>query len=497
MYAIGFDIGSSSIKASLVRIKDGVTIGVAKYPDEELTITAHQPGWAEQEPEMWWFCLCKATKLLLITNDISSSQIESIGISYQMHGLVLVDKNKNILRPSIIWCDSRAAAIGSKAFTELGESYCLSHYLNSPGNFTASKLKWVKDNEPELFEKTWKFMLPGDFIAMKLSGECNTTLSGLSEGIFWDFQSHKPAEKLLTHYGIPAEMVPDITQNFSVQGLVSSEASEQTGLPAGIPITYRAGDQPNNALSLNVLHPGEMAATGGTSGVMYGIADTLTFDPLSRVNGFAHVNHSKEQVRIGQLLCINGCGIVYSWLRKNAAFEGLSYLDIEEKMKAIPHGSEGLRMYPFGNGAERIFSDRLTGARFDNLQFNVHSQYHMSRAALEGIAYSFAYGYDILKNTGVAASVVRVGNDNLFLSPVFSQTLSNVLKCPIEMFDTTGAAGAAKASMVGTGHFKDVSEAIHNLKPVYLFSPDENQETYESSFREWKLHLESYLQTYS
>ena len=396
MYLLGYDIGSSSIKAALIEAGSQKVVALVQHPSTEMDIAAPQPGWAEQEPEVWWENLCAATKKLIRESGVDGKEVAAIGLSYQMHGLVLIDKQQRVLRPSIIWCDSRAVEEGNRAFEEIGREKCLSHLLNSPGNFTASKLKWVLDNEPGTYQKTFKFLLPGDFIAMKLTGETNTTIPGLSEGIWWDFKAHSVANFLLDYFGIDEHLVPEVVPTFAVQGNLLPSAADVLGLQEGIPLTYRAGDQPNNAMSLGVIHPGQIAATGGTSGVVYGIVDRPLYDPQSRVNGFAHVNYSKQEPRIGILLCINGAGIQYSWLKQQVAGDGTSYREMDEMISNIPASSDGLRIIPFGNGAERILNNKNLGSHIMNLHFNRHSKAHIYRAALEGIAFSFIYGMEIL-----------------------------------------------------------------------------------------------------
>ncbi|MFZ1561946.1 MAG: FGGY family carbohydrate kinase [Saprospiraceae bacterium] len=493
MYAIGYDIGSSSVKASIVKIDSEHVVAIGKYPESEMHMEAKHPGWAEQDPEMWWESICILTKTLLSENNIDANQILSIGIGYQMHGLVLVDKNHQVIRPSIIWCDSRAAQMGDQAFIDLGSAYCLGHLLNSPGNFTASKLKWVKENEPELFEKVHKWMLPGDFIAMKFTNEINSTVSGYSEGMFWDFKQNSTADHLLNYYGIPEEMMPDLVDTFSIHGRVTDDAAQLSGLAAGTPVTYRAGDQPNNAMALKVLHPGDVAATGGTSGVVYAVTDKLDYDVQSRVNGFAHINHTADQNRIGQLLCINGCGILYAWMRKHVAAIGQTYENMEAQLKNIPVGSEGLIILPFGNGSERILNDKMMGARIDNLQFNRHTQAHLFRAALEGIVFSFVYGMEILQTIGITPSTIKVGNDNLFLSDTFTSSLSNLLQCNIEMYDTTGAVGAAKASTVAIGVYNSIDEAIEDMKPIKTTEYKSDNSQYQDAYHQWTHQLSNLI----
>ena len=493
MYLLGYDIGSSSIKAALVRAKDGVQIDLVQYPAKEMEMIAQQAGWAEQQPQLWWDNLCKATKKIIQNHQIDATEIKGIGIAYQMHGLVLVDKNQEVLRPSIIWCDSRAVPIGKQAFEDMGEAYCLSHLLNSPGNFTASKLKWVKDNEPVIYERIHKIMLPGDYIAMKLSGEICTTVSGLSEGIFWDFKNDALSDELMTYYGIDKNLIPTIQPTFSQQGNVSQKAALATGLAAGTPITYRAGDQPNNALSLNVLRPGEVAATGGTSGVVYGVVDTPAYDTQSRVNGFAHVNHEKENPHIGILLCINGAGIQYSWLKNQVADQQESYESMEAKLSQIPIGSDGLRILPFGNGAERMLANQSPGAQLINLNFNRHQQAHLYRAGLEGIAFSFVYGMEILKEMGLNLSVIRVGNDNLFQSNTFSTTIATLVDSKIEVMKTTGAIGAAKAAGVAVGIYTSLEEAMSNNQLVKSYLPLTQKEEHQAAYDLWRNDLKRIL----
>jgi len=493
MYLLGYDLGSSSIKAALVKADTGKTVAMAQYPEVEMDMIAHHPGWAEQDPEMWWKNVCLVTRKLLSQIDIQPDQIQSIGIAYQMHGLVLVDKNQKVLRPAIIWCDSRAVEIGQQAFEQLGNEKCLSHLLNSPGNFTASKLKWVQENEPEIYEQIDKILLPGDYLAMKLTGNAVTTISGLSEGMFWDFKENKTAGFLLDYYKINKGLVPEIKDTFSDQGQLHQAAATATGLAAGIPVTYRAGDQPNNAFSLGVVNPNEVAATGGTSGVIYGVVDRPAYDPPSRINGFAHVNHHPDRPRLGLLLCINGAGIQYAWLKKQMADPGISYEEMETMMASIPVGADGLRILPFGNGAERMLTNDSPGAQINNLQFNRHTQGHFFRAALEGIAFSFVYGFKILKESGLAPSVIKVGNDNLFQSKIFSETIANLLECKIEVVKTNGAAGAAKGSGIGSGYYKNFKEAVSKNEIEKTYHPDPKADAYSKAYLTWEEDLKKLI----
>ena len=488
MYLLGYDIGSSSVKASLVDAQSGRCVASAFYPKSEAAILAVKPGWAEQEPASWWENLKLATADILASSSVCPNDIKAIGISYQMHGLVCVDKDMNPLRPSIIWCDSRAVPYGQKAFDEIGHEKCLSHLLNSPGNFTASKLAWVKENEPELYSKIYKIMLPGDYIAMKLTGEICTTISGLSEGMMWDFSEGRTAAMLLDYYGIDEALIPEIRPTFAEQGRVSASAAAELGLAEGIPVTYRAGDQPNNALSLNVFNPGEIASTAGTSGVVYGVLGEVNYDPKSRVNTFAHVNHTPDQTRLGVLLCINGTGILNSWMKRNVAPEGISYAEMNDLAATAPIGSAGVSILPFGNGAERMLENQEVGSSIHGVNFNIHSKAHLLRAAQEGIVFSFKYGVDIMEQMGMSVRKIHAGHANMFLSPIFRQTLSGVTGAVIELYDTDGSVGAAKGAGIGAGIYKDNNEAFATLEKLAVIEP-QCQEQYAEAYELWKSRL--------
>ena len=486
-YLLGFDVGSSSVKASLVDMESGQCAASAFYPESEAPIKAVKAGWAEQNPEDWWQYLKLSLRKIMAETGATGEQVKAIGISYQMHGLVCVDKDLKPLRDAIIWCDSRAVPYGERAFNELGSELCLSHLLNSPGNFTASKLAWVKENEPELFEKIHKIMLPGDFIALKLSGVCNTTASGLSEGMLWDFKENRPAKFLMDYFGFPESVLPEVVPTFSVQSQVCRAAAEELGLKEGTPICYRAGDQPNNALSLNVFNPGEIAATAGTSGVVYGVLGNVNYDPKSRVNTFAHVNHTAEANRLGVLLCINGTGILNAWMRRTVAPEGISYAEMNEMMAAVPIGSEGVSVIPFGNGAERVLENREVGASIHGINFNKHTKAHLMRAAQEGIVFSFCYGMEIMRQMGMQIQKIHAGKANMFLSDIFRQTLASTSGATIELLETDGSVGAAKGAGMGCGFYKDHDEAFASLKRLAVIEPDlARRDEYLAAYERWK-----------
>ena len=489
MYLLGYDIGSSSVKASLVDAQSGKCVASAFYPKSEAPIISRQSGWAEQDPFIWMGHLKMATDdVLHQVSELSPKDIKAIGISYQMHGLVCVDRDMNVLRPSIIWCDSRAVPYGQAALEKLGKDFCLQHLLNSPGNFTAAKLAWVKENEPELYSRIWKIMLPGDYIAMRLTGNAYTTVSGLSEGIFWDFQKNAPCKELLDYFGFDETLLPPVKPSFGVQGTLTRHAAEHLGLEPGIPVTYRAGDQPNNALSLDVFNPGEIASTAGTSGVVYGVIGEVSYDPLSRVNTFAHVNHTAADPRLGVLLCINGTGILNSWMRRNVAPEGVSYAQMNQLAAGAPIGSGGVSILPFGNGAERMLENREVGCSVHGVNFNHHGKAHLLRAAQEGIVFSFQYGIEIMEAMGMKVDKIHAGMANMFQSKIFRDTLAGVSGATIELFDTDGSVGAAKGAGIGAGIYKDHREAFSTLERLDVIYP-EQEAAYREAYERWKSYI--------
>ena len=485
-FLLGFDVGSSSVKASLVDIESGECAASAFYPSEEAPIKALKTGWAEQDPEMWWTNAKLALADIMAKTGAKGSDIKGIGISYQMHGLVCVDRQMRPVRDSIIWCDSRAVPYGEEAFQALGADYCLGHLLNSPGNFTAAKLAWVRQNEPDVFDRIYKIMLPGDYLALRLSGIANTTIGGLSEGIFWDFKNREVSQPLLDHFGISRDLIADIVPTFDVQSHVSAEAAAETGLAEGTPISYRAGDQPNNALSLNVFNPGEIASTAGTSGVVYGVLGSVGYDPKSRVGTFAHVNYTDQLTRLGVLLCINGTGCLNSWVRRNIAPD-LSYAEMNDLAATAPIGSDGVSIIPFGNGAERVLENREVGCSLHGINFNKHTRAHIIRAAQEGIVFSFCYGMEVMRSMGMNISKIHAGRANMFLSPLFRQTLASTSGATIELYETDGSVGAAKGAGMGCGIYSDHNEAFASLRKLGVVEPETAMAgQYEEAYERWK-----------
>lgn len=491
MLLLGIDIGTSSIKVAVVDAITSQTLVTVQYPDAETPIHSLKPDWAEQSPNTWWEHVQQAILKANATKKYNPQDIQSIGIAYQMHGLVLVDKRQQVLRDSIIWCDSRAVELGNKAFHAIGEEKCLSHLLNSPGNFTASKLSWVKENEPAIFEKIDKIMLPGDFIAMKLTGNITTSIAALSEGVFWDFKNKEISKDVLNYYGFDRNIFPTIQEVFSNHGSLNKNIASLLGLKEGITVSYKAGDQPNNALSLNVFAPGEVAATAGTSGVIYGVGDSLHFDKASRINQFAHVNYTKDVNRLGMLLCINGTGIMNSWAKKWIG-DVKDYVKMNEASSAIAIGSEGLQVLPFGNGAERIFNNKIIGAHLLNLNLNQHEAAHIYRAIQEGIAFAFRFGLDIMRENGITPKVIRAGNANLFKSRVFTEAFVNTLNVPVELYDVDGSVGAAKAGGIGASIYASPKEAFQYFKSTQIIEPTVSKQ-YDESYNYWLQSLKKFI----
>ncbi|WP_375583341.1 xylulokinase [Cyclobacterium xiamenense] len=491
---IGYDLGSSSVKTTLLDADSGKVVASEGLPKEEMTIHAPKPDWAEQDPELWWKYVQATTREVVKKGAVKTGEIKAIGISYQMHGLVLVDKHGEIIRPAIIWCDSRAVEIGRRAFQEMGEAYCLQHLLNSPGNFTASKLKWVKENEPASYERIHKIMLPGDFIAMKLTDEIRTSETGLSEGVFWDFTTNGLSQRLVDHYGLDASLLPEAVPSFGIQGTLTEAAAQQLGLQAGIPVTYRAGDQPNNAFSLNVLEEGELATTAGTSGTIYGVSTKPLYDSQSRVNTFVHVNHKKNDPRFGVLLCVNGTGILNSWLKKLLGNDKINYEQMNELAMQVPIGAEGLSFIPFGNGAERIMENKQVGAHLSRLNLLQHDHRHVLRAGQEGIVSALTYGFKIMKDMGLNLQTVKAGKANMFLSPLFREAFVNMNEVSLELYHTDGAQGAARGAGIGLGIYANAAEAFEGLERLQVVDPvAEKRDAYHEVYQRWENTLNQLL----
>jgi xylulokinase len=496
MLLLGFDLGSSFIKAVLLDAEHARPLASVTVPEQELKIESIHSGWAEQDPEVWWRCVQQAMAALRQQHPFKPESVRGIGLSYQMHGLVLIDRQGRVLRPAIIWCDSRAVPIGERAFRELGPERCLRHLLNSPGNFTAAKLRWVRENEPEVYRQAYKWLLPGDYIAFRMTGEPTTTISGLSEGIFWDFLEAKPAYWLLEHLEIDPALMPPLVPTFGLQGALTPEAAEALGLQPGTPVTYRAGDQPNNAFSLGVLHPGQAATTAGTSGVIYAVDDTPRYDPQTRINTFVHVNHTPERRRYGILLCLNGTGILYRWLRQEVLGDALSYEAMNALAASAPIGADGVQVLPFGNGAERMLQNRDPGASIHGLNFNRHGRAHLLRAAKEGIVFALAYGLEVIRQMGLSVETVRAGRANLFLSDLFTEIYATVNRTTVQLYDTDGAAGAARGAGVGAGVYASPEEAFQGVPPVAVVEPVTAwQKAYTEVYQHWCETLSRQLQT--
>lgn len=493
MLLLGIDIGTSSVKVSVVDGHTQRAVVSAYYPDTEARIETPQPGWAEQSPGDWWERFLTAYQRVLATGKFDPKAIGAIGIAYQMHGLVILDKKGEVLRPSIIWCDSRAVTVGERANQALGVQFCLEHYLNSPGNFTAAKLAWVKENEPAIYAEVAHMMLPGDYIAYLLTGKITASPSSLSEAVLWDFKEEKPAQKILEYYGFDESVLAPVQPVFSVHGQLEPAVAAILKCRPGIPISYKAGDQVNNALSLGVVEPGEVAATAGTSGVIYAVSNQLTFDPLSRVNSFAHVNHEKSNPRTGVLLCINGTGILYGWARKLWA-AGKSYPELNTISAGVPAGSNGIRVLPFGNGVERMLGNRSTGVQFSGIDLNRHGQPDLFRAIQEGIAFAFRYGLDIMRSNEVVPQQIRAGKTNLFQSEVFLQSFVAATGVPVSLYAADGSVGAALGAGIGCGYYKEVKDAFQLQKAERTCFPEET-ENIETAYLEWLALLESNLKS--
>lgn len=337
-----------------------------------------------------------------------------------------------------------------------------------------------------------RFLKPGDYIAMKLTGEITTSISALSEGIFWDFKKGEISKDVMNYFGFENDIIPEVRDVFTAHGCLQKKVADDLKLKAGIPVTYKAGDQPNNALSLNVLNPGEVATTAGTSGVIYAVTDSLFHDSKSRVNTFAHVNHTPDKQRLGVLLCINGTGIMTRWT-KDIMGKGKTYKEMNEEAATIDVGSNGLLCFPFGNGAERMLENKLLNAHFNNIELNTHTAAHMYRAVGDGIAFAFRYGLDIMRENGLQPSIVKAGKANMFLNEVFAQAFVNATGLALELYQTDGSTGAALGAGIGVGAYSKPAEAFANMKSLNTIEPGRDMDRYDEIYEQWLYKLNQYL----
>lgn len=494
MHYLGIDLGSSSVKVCLADA-NGKEIASAKAPiDGEMEIISTSSGFAEQNPEDWWAMLTHGIKQLKEQGH-NLANVKAIGIAYQMHGLVAMNDSFIPLRPAIIWCDSRAIPLGEKAFQEIGEEKALKKLLNSPGNFTAAKLAWVKNNEPDIYNKIAFIGLPGDWLAARLTGQLNATVSGLSEGIFIDHSTGQISNDVLNAFSIDKNFIKQPGESFRRFGKVLPTWCDEFGFNADAEVCYVAGDQPNNAFSLSAINPGEVAINAGTSGVLYAVSETPVVDMQQRVNTFAHVTHTTNKPSFGVLACVNGTGIQYSWLRHMLANNGdLSFIDLNNLAKTAPPGCDGLHVFSFGNGAERILNNRNIGASFTNINFHKHGPQHLIRAAQEGIAFSLVYCIEIFKEIGIEIKVLKAGSANLFNSPLFRQIVADTSGIPVEVINADGALGAARGAMVGSQAIDIKTIGSEMIQTVARVEPSENTQLYRQIYNEWLGELQHQLQ---
>ena len=314
-----------------------------------------------------------------------------------------------------------------------------------------------------------------------------TTKTGLSEGMLWDYKNNSVADFLLKYYEIDSSLIPKIVPTFGFQCKLNKKGSSECGLLEDIPIYYRAGDQPNNALSLNVLNPGEIAATAGTSGVVFAVTDNVKTNESERINNFLHVNINNS-ISLGKLLCINGAGIQYAKLKNELNIN--SYDEMNKLSSVVEVGSKQLTYLPFGNGSERMLNNINVGSKMLNFDINIHKKEHVIRATLEGIAFAFVYGMQILINDGVKPKVIRAGNDNLFKSKVFGETISTLINTDIEIYETTGAFGAARAVDLRNRDFNKFENNIIENDFLRTFSPQPNLNDYKNAYNLWVEKLE-------
>lgn len=473
MAFLGIDVGTSSVKVSIVG-EDGVILASATAPaSSERAINSPNPNWAEQNPEDWWE---DAQQAILNLPLEARLQVEAIGIAYQMHGLVLVDSQFQPVRPSIIWCDGRNIQESQILAESLGLDALENRLLNKPGTLTLAKLAWVAEHEPETLAKAHTFGLPGDFIAYKLTGEWSTTKSGYSEMVGWDFGASIPFEEGFRKAGWKLPL-PEARPNLEEGAPIQKVIAEKLGLPPSARVTYRAGDQPNNAFGLGVLQQGETAISAGTSGVLYGIGDSSP-GLHEGINRFLHVNS-----QIGVLMCLNGVGSALAFARRtwfqNQSYEALSELASQANPENCPY------FFPFGNGAERILSERAFSG-FTELDFNRHNLPELARSVFEGIAFAYRLGSEKMEKAGCLSKVVNGTESGLLKSSFFAQLLANELQVELILSEGDGSTAAARGAALG---IKKILPKPAPLKRYLPTSPANHER-----FSHWHKILEKFLQ---
>lgn len=489
-YLLGIDIGTSGTKTVLFNeMGDTIASAIGEYP-------LYQPhiGWAEQEPEDWWQATVDTIKQVLDTSGVNPADIKGIGLSGQMHGMVLLNKEGNVLRSSIIWCDQRTQEECHKITEIIGKERLIEITANPAlTGFTASKVMWVKNHQPDIFEKIYKILLPKDYIRYKLTGEFATEVSDASGMQFLDVPKRTWSGEILNKLGLDYKWMPAVYESQEVSGKVTKKVAQLTGLAPGTPVVGGGGDQAAGAVGNGIVKPGVISSTIGTSGVVFAHMDEVNIDPRGRVHTFCHAVPNTWHV----MGVTQGAGLSLQWMRNNfgaAERELAEFLDIDpyelmtkEAQKAAP-GCEGLIYLPYLMGERTPHLDPYAKGVFFGLSAK-HGRNEMIRTVMEGVAYSLRDCLEIIKGMGVSVSEVRASGGG-GKSSLWRQMQADIFNNPITTINSSEgpALGAALLAGVGTEVYNSVPEACEAaIKTISVQQPIEaNVNVYDKYYEVYK-----------
>ena len=462
-YYLGLDIGTSGTKALLIT-EDGrhVASDTAEYP-----LSTPRPQWAEQDPEDWWQAVLLTTKSVLRKANIGGEEVAGIGLSGQMHGSVFLDRDNNVLRPALLWCDQRTQAECDWITAQVGHDALVEHISNPVlTGFTAPKIVWLRNHERETYDKVVKVLLPKDYIRFKLTGVHATEVSDASGTALLDVKNRRWSEEVLGAAGIPRTFMPECAESIEITGHVHAEAAALTGLAQGTPVAGGGGDQAAGAVGSGIVETGIVSSTVGTSGVVFAYSDTPATDPHLRVHTFCHAVPGKWHT-MGVVLSAGGS---LRWLR-DTFFQpegvvarttgGDPYALMAEGARHVPPGAEGLIFLPYLTGERTPYPDASARGAFFGITLR-HKRQHFTRAVLEGVAFALNDTFQIFEEIGVPITQVRASGGGA-KSDVWRQIHADVTGHPHETLsvDEGPALGAALLAAVGTGAYPTVAEACH------------------------------------
>ena len=465
---LGIDVSTTATKAVLLD-ESGAVVGVGTA---EYGFQTPRPLWSEQPPGLWWDGTLRALHAVLATTGRSAADIEAVGLTGQMHGLVLLDKADRVLRPAILWNDQRTAAECDVIRDAVGPDRLVAITGNDAlTGFTAPKLVWVRDHEPEVWRAAAHVLLPKDYVRLRLTGGHAIDKADGAGTLLFDLAARDWSAEVLGRLDIPRAWLPPTFEGPAITGMVTAEVASMTGLRAGTPVVAGGGDQAANAVGVGVVAPGSMALSLGTSGVIFAATDQPLFEPQGRVHAFCHAMPRRWHM---MSVMLSAAGSL-RWFR-DALAPGVEFGDLAASAGEVPAGSDGLFFLPYLSGERSPHPDPLARGAFVGLNLG-HDRRHMTRAVLEGVAFGLRDGLDLMMAAGMTPPDRIRASGGGTASPLWRQILADVLGTEIATVDTTeGAAyGAGLLAAVGAGWFTSVdaaTERIVRVRPVATPGPD-------------------------